>query len=131
MVAEEDAEGWVMIEPAKDTLVLVGCIENQLSNMYLLQCGAVSKIKVLIGDTLINADKDAVSVQQGKLILEMEEGLFKVSNDKTSLKGLFDDLTSILQNFKVVTSQGPSTALFADTLTAVSNFKTKYPKLLA
>lgn len=130
MVAEEDAGDWVKMVPKVDSLVLVGCVENQLSNMYLVQCGEVESGQVLIGKTEINFDKDKVSVSQDALSLQLSGNRIKVENSSTSLKTLFDDLSTLLQNFKVVTAQGPSTALFPDTLAALTQFKAKYPLLL-
>jgi len=81
-------------------------------------------------DVTIGAD-DQVLLQQGDLSVELIGEKVSISNAGTSLKDLFDDLANILQNLKVVTSTGPSTVLFADSLAAVIAFKAKYPLLLS
>lgn len=130
IVAEEDAGDWVKMVPKVDSIVLVGCIENQISDMYLLQAGEVESGQILIGKTEIAFDKDRVQVSQDKVKLQLSGNKLKVDNGSASLKEVFDDLSALLQNFKVITSQGPSTALFPDTLTALTKFKAKYPLLL-
>jgi len=147
MVAEEDAGSWLCVTPKIDSLVLVGCVYNQVSQMYLVQCGEPDSIEILIEKSKVNIDKDRISlvnnnasvtldqektvVSQGNLSIELKGGKVRIKNDQTDLKTLFDDLSTLLQNFKVVTAQGPSTALFPDTLAALTQFKTKYPLLLS
>ncbi len=147
LVAEEDAGAWFYVVPAVDSVVLVGCIENEISNTFLVQAGEVDAIELVIGKTQIKANKDKVGIVQDQTgielsggqvkikssstTIELTDGKIKVSNDSTSLKGLFDDLSSLIQNLKVVTAQGPSTALTPDTLAALTQFKAKYPLLLS
>lgn len=147
LVAEEDAETWFYAVPAVDSLVLVGCIENEISNMFLIQAGEIAAIELVIDKTKISAKKDAVGIVQDETAIQLTGGQVKIksssttieltgskvkiANESTSLKGLFDDLSTLIQNLKVVTAQGPSTALFPDTLAALTQFKAKYPQLLA
>lgn len=147
LTAEEDAGEWGFLSPKIDSVVVIGCINNDLSNAVIVQFGEVEAGEILCGDTKINFDKELVSLvnknssvildsnkatlTQGNTVVELSGGKVSVKNDQTSLKGLFDDLSTLIQNLKVITAQGPSTALFPDTLAALTQFKTKYPLLLS
>lgn len=146
LVAEEDAAEWIKVSPRIGSIVLVGCVENEVADLYLVQPGEIDGGEISVGETRISWDKESVnlvnasssialnqnsaSITQDTIKIELLGGKVDISNGSASLKDLFDDLGSLLQNFKVVTAQGPSTALFPDTLTAVTAFKTKYLLLL-
>lgn len=147
LVAEEDAGEWIKIKPRVGSIVLVGCVENEIGDLYLVQPGEIDGGEILIGDTLINFDKDSinlvndqstvaisqgsVSITQERAEINLQEGKVSIKNDAVSLADLFEDLGALLTSFKVVTAQGPSTALFPDTLASVEAFKLKYPQLLS
>lgn len=146
LVAEEDAGQWAFLTPLIGSIVLVGCTDNAVTDLFLVQYGEIDSGEILIGDTRIGFNKDSInianskttialnqnsaSISQDTVKIELLGGKIDISNGSTSLKELFDDLGSLLTSFKVVTAQGPSTALFADTLVAVTDFKLKYPLLL-
>ncbi len=137
----------VVLYPKKGSTVLVGCIENIVANLYIAQVSEITGFDLLIGKTALAGDEnnmlmqtekgsvfmqpEKLTITQGQTNVELSGGKVSIKNDQTSLKGLFDDLSTLIQNLKVVTAQGPSTALFPDTLAALTQFKTKYPLLLS
>ncbi|TKT89469.1 hypothetical protein [Dyadobacter frigoris] len=147
LVAEEDGSEWIKLRPRVGSVVLVGAVNNEVSDMYLVQYGELDGGEILCGNTLINFDKDQVnlvngsssvalsaseiSISQDQTEISLSNNLVSITNGSVTLKELFDDLTSLLQNFKVVTAQGPSTALFPDTLASLTALKSKYPLLLS
>jgi hypothetical protein len=147
LIAEEDAGQWFCVTPKIGSIVLVGAVNNQVSDMYLVQYGEVEKIDILIAETALKFGKDSISIKtsnssvfldqdkitvtQGKTVVELTAGKVTIKNEEVSLKSIFDDLSNLIQNLKVVTSTGPSTALFADTIASLAAFKLKYPKLLS
>jgi hypothetical protein len=78
----------------------------------------------------ISFGDDQVLIEQGGASMELTNEKVSIKNQGTSLKEVFDDLADLLQNFKVVTSTGPSTTLFVDTAIDLASFRAKYPSLL-
>jgi hypothetical protein len=147
LVAEEDAGDFAILYPRVGSLVLVGCVENEASDLYVAMAGEVDGGKVVIGGTEIVFDKSNVSLKtdktelsltqgtallkQGDNVVELANRKIKVTNGSVNLKGLFDDLATLLQSFVVLTAQGPSTGLSPTSVTAITNLKTKVATLLA
>lgn len=145
--ADVDATDIARFVPRIGSTVLVGCVENDVANLYVAQFAEVDGFDLTIGKmrvsvdesrVLVMADKNAVSVdertveiQQAGTKIELQGGKVSITNGAVSLKDVFDDLSSLIQNLKVITAQGPSTALFPDTIVALTAFKAKYPLLLS
>jgi hypothetical protein len=82
-------------------------------------------------NSAISFGDDQVLLEQGGMSIELANQKVNIKNDVVSLKELFNDLANLIQNLKVITPTGPSTALFPDTLVSLAAFKAKYPLLLS
>lgn len=129
LIADIQIEG-IRVIPSIGSVILVGCVDNQISDLFVLQYSSVDSFEVKIGETEIYGDKNTVSLKQGDSIVELSSEKILVKNNVVSLKDLFGDLVDVIQNLKVITAQGPSTSLMPDTIAALTSFKTKYPQLL-
>jgi hypothetical protein len=146
LVAEEDGTDLVIIRPKVDSLVIVGCIENDISSMYVARCGDIESVSIRIGDTQIELDKSACSLIQGKskvlldknkavlsqsdTTVELQGQKVSITNGTLTLKGLFDELATVINSLIVLTPSGPSTGLSPTSITAITSFKTKVAQLL-
>jgi hypothetical protein len=146
--ADEDATEGVLLVPRVGSLVLVGVVENEISNLYVCQVSEVDQVKAVIGNTTLTASKDGVTasrdqvslsltdkatLKQGQTVIEAASGKVSVKNATVDLKGIFDDLATMLQSFQVICSNpgAPSASVFPATLTLITQFKTKVSQLLA
>ncbi len=145
--AEVDAKDYCVLYPKEGSMVLVGCIENDVANLFVAQFAETHGFDLIVGDLTISGDKtgmfakaqncevevntDKVTIKQSAMTVELQGGKVSITNGAVSLKDVFDDLSSLIQNLKVITVQGPSTALFPDTIVALTAFKAKYPLLLS
>lgn len=146
--ADDEATEGVLITPRVGSLVYVAALENAMDNLFVCLVSEVDSLQATIGKTTITADKDQVkavrdkveltlsdkaTLKQDQTVIELASGKVSVKNSGVSLKGLFDDLTSLLQNFQVICSQPgtPSASVFPSTITAITQLKTKVSQLLS
>lgn len=114
-----------MLTPAVDSIVLVGCIENDLGNLFVCQYSQLEKASIEISDTSIYIDKEKVELKRGNVKVALGQSQLAITNGQESLKSLFTDLVSLLQTFIVLTAQGPSTGLDPGTITKLTQLITK------
>jgi|GEM_PF-4681529 len=145
--ADPDQKGKVVFYPRVGSTVLVGCIENELSSLYVAQCSEIDSFDIVIGDAGLKGDKDQITASRSKTSVKIEQdklsfvqdtvsvelGSKKVSvtNGTVSLKTLFTDLTTLLKTFIVITTTGPSTAVSPTSLTSITQLETKINQLLS
>ena len=98
------------------------------SNVIVLSItGTLEDLMVIKTDEVENIEIN----QNGlKILIDSKDGKLKIENEKTSLKGIFENLTDLLKGFKVYTSSGPSGTPIATVVTKINAFETEFKKLL-
>lgn len=104
--------GFVCLPKVGSTVVFAK-IEGQ-SDYVLLLTSELDKVVVEIEAAKMEVDKDGYSIMKGGV----------------SLKDVFSDLKTLLENFKVNTPAGPSAGVLPDTLAALTSLETKFNNLL-
>lgn len=136
----------MLIKPKVGSLVVVGLIESQISDLCVLQHSEVDSVEfklenteltinpsgVLIeqGSTSATVTKDEIGLSQGQTNVTLKNGKVEISNQGASLKDLFADLITLLNSFSVITSVGPSAGLNPATITLLIQLQTKVNLLL-
>jgi hypothetical protein len=131
--ADEDAGEGLLFAPRVGSLVYVAALENaDTDDLFVVACSEVDRLEARIGDVQLRLDGEQVELTQGGASLRLAAGKLSVAVDGVSLKSLFDDLASVIENLKVLCGPAgsPSTALFPATLTAVQQLKTSISQLL-
>lgn len=106
----------VIVQPKKGSYVLLGSLSGDLKDLTVLKIDEIEKI---------------IYKQDGlEITVDATDGKVSVKNNAVSLKGLFQSLTDLLKQFKVMTPSGVSTALVPDTLAAVVQFEADFKQLL-
>lgn len=147
LVADVDASDFFRLKPKPGSTVLVGCVENDVANLYVAQCAEVDVAEVVIGELLVTMEDgrllakaqncevevqtDKVTIRQAGTTIELQGGRVKISNGTVSLKDLFSDLTTLLNTFIVLTPAGPSTALGPNSVVALAQLSVKFNQLLS
>lgn len=103
--------------PAIGSLVLCGSLTGDYKDMIVLKAERVDKLQYDEGEMSIEIDS-----QGGKV---------KVTNGIVSLKDLFDDLKTIIEQLKVFTPAGPSQGVLPDSMLALTQLQTKINSLLS
>jgi hypothetical protein len=145
--ADVDATDYLRLNPRVGSTVLVGCIENDLANLYVAQFAELDSFDVIIGDMVLGGDKTGVgasvkntnvyieanraTLEQDGTKVELQGGRVKITNGTVSLKDLFSDLATLLNTFIVITPSGPSTALGPTSITALTQLTAKINQLLS
>ena len=147
LLRADDVETGVLVVPITGSQVLVGCIENEVSSLYLVQVAEVEKVTVIIEDTAVSVSADGISAKRSGISLELtdsaaklvqdqasvvlESGKISIKNGATNLKSLFDDLTSLLQQFQVTcAAPGSPSVPFPASVAQVVQLQTKVATIL-
>ncbi|WP_435138922.1 hypothetical protein [Formosa sp. A9] len=109
-------ESFVLVTPKVNTMVLLLSLSGKLDNLTIIKVDEVEKIELVQGDL--------------KVLVDSSDNKIGIENGSCSINELFQDLTDLLKQFKVVTPSGPSTALTPETLLAVEQFEIKFKTLL-
>lgn len=140
-----DDEQALLIVPKAGSLVLVGMVNDDATDLYLVRCDAIDKLALQIGNVKVFVTGETVSVTRGPVEVtigekvELKQGEVKMSLDSkvgieangVSLKALFEDLSSLLTTAKVLVTTPNTPAVFDPaTLTKVTQLKTKANSLL-
>ena len=83
--------------------------------------------------TIIKCDKVSKFIyKENGLVVEInsEDGKVNIQNESVSLKGLFEDLTNILKQFKVFTPSGVSGTPIPNVIQKLNQFETDFKNLL-
>ncbi len=107
--------GVVHLRPKKDSLCLLGKIENQDAATYLIDAEEVEEMNVELTD--------------GIRIIMNDQG-YKIEKGSMSLRKVFDRLHTLIEGLKVNTPSGPSAGLLPDTVLALNQFKTAFEDIL-
>lgn len=109
---------YLILEPAINSDVLMLSGDGTLSNLYLIKVDQIGKFK--FSQSGMKVEFDSIDKK------------IKIENGTVSLKDLFADLSTILNNLKVgvVAVGAPSGTITPDVVTLVSNFSTKVNALL-
>lgn len=107
--------GVVHIKPKKDSLCLLGKIENQDAATYLIDVKEVEEVSVEL---------------EGGIRIRMNSEGYKIEKGSMSLRKVFDRLHTLIEGLKVNTPSGPSAGLLPDTVLALNQFKTAFEDIL-
>jgi hypothetical protein len=120
--------------PKIGSTVLLGSLTGDLRDLVILKIDELEKVEYTQGSVKIMIDSSGklISIEPGQLSIKFDgnDNKVSVSNSGVSLKTLFDDLKEILEQFKVLTANGPSSGLLPDTITRITTWGTKYGQLL-
>lgn len=122
---QADPVAGLLLTPSVDSIVLVGCIENDLGNLFICQYSQLEKAEIKIENTSIYIDKEKAELKRGNVMVSLGQSQLAITNGQESLKSLFSDLVSLLQTFIVLTAQGPSTGLDPGTITKLTQLTIK------
>ena len=144
--ADDEASEGVLLVPRVGSVVYVGAVENAVDNLFVCLVSEVDSVEVRMGTSLVTIDKDQIHavrdkceiilseeavIKQDTTVIELSSGKVSIKNAGFSLKGLFDDLTSLLQTFQVTcASPGAPSAPFPASVTQVTQLATKVSQLL-
>lgn len=109
-------EKYMQVTPVVGSTVVCLSVTNDLNDLFVALTDHVQLVEIKDGD--FNA------------LIDLNDGKISVKNGSTSLLKLFDDLTDLITNLKVLTSAGPSTGLAPDSVAALNAFTTKYKSIL-
>lgn len=146
LVADADAESYLVVKPKVGSTVLVGMVDNQITDLYVIQVSEVQSLEYKQGNTLVSVNADTVSLKnsQTEILLKSDTATLKqaqsevtltggkvaIKNAGVNLKDLFSDLITLLNSFSVITSTGPSAGLNPATTALVSQLQVKVNTLL-
>lgn len=146
LMAEVGSASGLILAPKVGSTVLVGCIQNEIADLYVVQYAEIDALKFTVGNTTIEADKDtvtlknaqsevsiisnAVAIKQGQTEVVLSGEKVDIKNAGGSLKTLFSDLVTLLNSFSVITSTGPSAGLNPTTTALLTQLQTKVNLLL-
>lgn len=146
LCADSEAERvWVAV-PKVGSVVLVGAIQNEVSDLYVVQISEVERVCfkldkvsglwdkngfVFLNDqSKVEVKSNGVTVDVGQTSVELSGGKVSIKNAGVDLKGILDDLVGTLNTFIVITAQGPSTAVSPTSLARLTAIQTKINSLL-
>lgn len=146
LMAEIGGTTGLILTPKVGSTVLVGCIQNEIADLYVVQYTEIDALKFVQGNTTIEADKDtvmlknaqsevrivsnAVSIKQGQTEVGLSGEKVDIKNAGGSLRAIFGDLIVLLNSFSVVTSTGPSAGLNPATTALLTQLNAKVNLLL-
>ena len=146
LMAEVGGTPGLILTPKVGSTVLVGCIQNEIADLYVVQCTEVEVLTFAVDNTTIEADKDTVTLKnaqseviivndtitlkQGQTEVTLSGEKVEIKNAGGSLKTLFDDLIALLNSFSVITSTGPSAGLNPATTALLTQLNIKVNSLL-
>lgn len=107
---------YLILKPKPGSKVLIGSLSGDLKDLCVLKADEV---------THIDYKENGL-----ELHLDSEQKKLQLKNETVSLKEIFEDLKSTLDNFMVLTSQGPSAGLDPLTIADLIAFETKFKQLL-
>jgi len=101
--------------PEVGKMILVGSLSGDLRELVMLRADEVKQVVFKYGTLEITADGEDEKVS--------------IKNGDTSLKGLFDNLKSLISSLTVATSTGPSGTPLPPTQSALTTFQSNVSKL--
>lgn len=107
----------LILFPSINKMVLCGSLTGDMRDLVVLKSERVAKLEYAENGMQITIDS-----QSGKVA---------VKNETVSLKDLFDDLKTIIENLKVFTPTGPSEGVLPDSVLALAELQTKINSLLS
>lgn len=128
--ADSQASNGLVLKPKVGSIVLVGCVFNQLSDLFVVQYAEIESLTYTQNGNTIRSDSSGVLLKNDSVEIELASGKVGIKNAGTDLKTLFGDLITLLNGFVVITSQGPSTAVSPTTLSSIAQLQTKVNSLL-
>lgn len=90
---DDDLQSYVTIYPREGSNVLIGIIENQRTQAVVLRCSEVEKLKLKIGDQMLEIDKEGFMFNGGLhngmvKVKEMVDWMAKIYSDMQTLQTL-------------------------------------------
>lgn len=106
----------LLIVPVVGSEVLMISTDGSIGNLSIIKCDKVSKF--IYNENGLNIEIDS------------EDGKVSIQNESVSLKGLFEDLTQILKQFKVFTPSGVSGTPIPNIIQKLNQFEIDFKTLL-
>ncbi|MEN9570902.1 MAG: hypothetical protein RL172_2133, partial [Bacteroidota bacterium] len=106
----------IIAEPKIDSIVLVGSLTGDLTDLAVLKIDEVAKLLY---------EQDGLKIE-----IDSTDGKVKIENNLVSVYDLFQQLVDLLKLFKVYTPAGPSGTPLPDTLMSITAFETDFKKIL-
>lgn len=107
---------YLLLTPVIGSTVMMLSNTGTLENMTVIKVDQAQKMEYAQGGLKILADGT--------------DGKVSIKNNDTSLKDIFEDQATFLQQLKVSTSTGPSGTPLPDTIQAIVQWKVKFNKLI-
>lgn len=111
-----DGETYIVVIPRIGSEVLLLSSDGTVDNFSVIKVNRASRVLYKDEGLEVELDGESQKVQ--------------IKNDSTSLKDLFQDLSTLLKNFKVFTPSGPSGTPLPTIITSLNNFEIKFKSLL-
>ena len=118
----------LMLFPADNSHVIIGSIDGP-GEWGLISASEITKAIITIGSVVYNMDESQVNIQNGNVVFNISDGLFKINAASESLYSLLNDLVTAITVLTVSTTSGPSgvpnnVADFSSILTRLNNLLT-------
>lgn len=111
-----ESEDYLLMIPAIDSNVLLLSGDGTLSNLYVIKTDKVAKF--------------AFSQNGLKVEFNSDDQKVSIENESVSLKGILQDLATLLKGLQVFTPLGPSGTPLPTTITKIEAFETSFKSLL-
>lgn len=106
----------LLITPAEGSDVVMISADGSLRNLYVIKCDKVASWQLKTNELFVKFDG--------------EDSKVAITNNQTSLFDLFNDLVTLLKQFKVYTPSGVSGTPIPTSITAIEQLETKFKQLL-
>lgn len=111
-----ESNDFLLMVPAIGSNVLLLSGDGTLSNLYVIKTDKVAKF--------------AFSQNGLKVAFDSEDKKVSIENESVSLKGILQELATLLKGLQVFTPVGPSGTPLPKTITKIEAFETSFKSLL-
>lgn len=98
--------------PAMGSQVVFAQVRGE-ADYILISTSQLDRVVVEISDVILDVNNEGVIIRKGSV----------------DIRGLLEDLCSLLKEFKVATPSGPSSSVLPDSILAINQFETKFKSL--
>ncbi|EGV44244.1 hypothetical protein BZARG_791 [Bizionia argentinensis JUB59] len=126
---------FVLITPKANSQVLLLSLSGGLENLTVIKVDDVEKLEYQQDGILVQVDSTTPKVlvkvaEQLEILADGTDYKVSVKNNAASLVDVMQDLADLLKQLKVFTPAGPSGTPLPDSITAITQFETKFKQLL-
>jgi phage gp45-like len=101
------ADGGFILFPADGSNVVIGSVDGP-GEWALMKASEISRARITIGNVVYEMDETKVSIQNGSVIFNMSDSLFKLNTAGESLFQLLKDCITYITELTVPTPSGTS-----------------------